>query len=431
MNKIDRRALLRTVGAGLLAPATVPRPARGQTTVNLSMWAWTLKMQLEIDLFEKANPDIKVQWVNAGQGLAQYAKMRTALKAGIGMPDVVQVTYQMIPSFQIVDALVDLTPYGADKLRDTFVAFAWQQSSVKGGVYGIPWDSGPVGLIYRQDLFDKYRITPPATWDEFAETAARLNSDAPDVFLTNTMLNNAAWMWGSMWQAGSRPFEVDGQNVRISVNNEAARKWAAYWQRLIETKVVEARPAFTTEWYTAYDLGRYATWFIAAWGPAFLSQFAKNSAGRWRVAPPPLWQAGNYVSANMGGSTLAVSKQSKYPEQAAKLAIWLMTDPGSVETFVKQQFLFPTRRDLLEKPQFADITSDFYGGQKINQVYIESSRHVGEAIQWSPFEDFADQQLQNEMSAAGAGKGTLVEALDRVQAILVKYARGQGFTVRT
>jgi multiple sugar transport system substrate-binding protein len=133
----------------------------------------------------------------------------------------------------------------------------------------------------------------------------------------------------------------------------------------------------------------------------------------------------------MGGSTLAVSKQSKYPEQAAKLAIWLMTDPRSVETFVKQQFLFPTRRDLLEKPQFADITSDFYGGQKINQVYIESSRHVGEAIQWSPFEDFADQQLQNEMSAAGAGKGTLVEALDRVQDILVKYARGQGFTVRT
>ena len=77
------------------------------------------------------------------------------------------------------------------------------------------------------------------------------------------------------------------------------------------------------------------------------------------------------------------------------------------------------------------MSSDFYGGQKINQVYIESSHHVGEAIQWSPFEDFADQQLQNEMSAAGAGKGTLVEALDRVQDILVKYARGQGFTVRT
>ena len=227
MKKIQRRTLLQTAGAGLLAPAVAPRPAAAQATINLSMWAWTLKMQLEVDLFEKAHPGIKVQWVNAGQGLAQFAKMRTALKAGTGMPDVVQVTYQMIPSFQIVDALVDLSPYGADKLKDTFVGFAWQQASVKGKVYGIPWDSGPVGLIYRQDIFDKYKLTPPATWDEFGETAAKLSRDAPDVFLTNTMLNSATWIFGAMWQAGSRPFEVDGQNIRINVNNEAAHTWAA------------------------------------------------------------------------------------------------------------------------------------------------------------------------------------------------------------
>src|SRR5262249_44349127 len=151
----------------------------------------------------------------------------------------------------------------------------------------------------------------------------------------------------------------------------------------------------------------------------------------WRVAPPPLWEAGKYVSANMGGSTLAVSKQSQHPKEAAEGAMWLMTDRASVTTFSEKQFLFPPYPPLLEDPAFADIANPFFGGQKVNQVFIESSKHVGEAIQWSPFEDFAEQQLQNEMSAAGAGKGTLLQALDRVQDILVKYARAQGFTVRT
>jgi hypothetical protein len=34
------------------------------------------------------------------------------------------------------------------------------------------------------------------------------------------------------------------------------------------------------------------------------------------------------------------------------------------------------------------------------------------------------------MSAAGSGQGTLVQALDRVQDNLVKFAKSQGFTMK-
>jgi len=395
------------------------------------MWAWPPNTQDEVDAFERAHPNIKVSYVNAGQGAAHFTKMRTALKAGTGLPDVAQVTFDMIPTFRLADALVDLVPYGADKIQGDFVSWSWEQVSSGGKVYGIPWDSGPIGLLYRNDILAKYKLEPPKTWDEFADSAMKLSRDGSDVFLTDLTLNVGSWLAGAFWQAGWNPFKVEGTTISIAVNDAAAKRVVGFWQKMIDAKTVETKPAFTTEWYTAYDQGRYATWFIAAWGPVFLSQFAKNSSGLWRAAPAPQWAAGKVVSANMGGSTLAVTKHSAHPKEAAQLVMWLLNNPTSTTMFATKQFLFPTTNKLLESPEFAGHTNAFYGGQAVNEVFIESAKHIDRVIEWCPFQDYAHAQMQNEMTAAAGGKGTLAQGLDRVQDTLVRYAKAQGFTVRT
>ena len=53
------------------------------------------------------------------------------------------------------------------------------------------------------------------------------------------------------------------------------------------------------------------------------------------------------------------------------------------------------------------------------------------SYQWSPFQDYVNEQLGTEMSAAAGGRGTLVDLLDRVQRILVNFAKAQGFTVQS
>ena len=73
---------------------------------------------------------------------------------------------------------------------------------------------------------------------------------------------------------------VNGAEIRIQVNGEIPKKFAAYWQKLLDAKVIEAKPGFVTEWYTSLDQGRYATWITAGWGPVFLTSFAKTSAGK-------------------------------------------------------------------------------------------------------------------------------------------------------
>ena len=40
-------------------------------------------------------------------------------------------------------------------------------------IYAIPDDGGPVAMMYRKDVFDKYGLTPPTTWDEYAADAQK------------------------------------------------------------------------------------------------------------------------------------------------------------------------------------------------------------------------------------------------------------------
>jgi multiple sugar transport system substrate-binding protein len=428
---IHRRDVLRAAGAGLAAAALPKVPAAAaDETVNLVLWSWLPDFQAEVDLFEKAHPNIKVKLVNAGQGPGEYTNLRAGLKAGSGLPDVCHVEFQVVSSFKQVNALADIGQW-ANPHKGEFAAWSWNQVSDGDKVYAMPWDSGPIAILYRKDIFDKHGLSVPKTWDEFAEQAMKLHAAAPDTYLTDATFSDGGWVNSMLWQAGWRPFEVKGTEIAIQVNSDAAKKFAAYWQKLLDAKAIEAKPGFVTEWFTSLDQGRYATWLTAGWGPVFLTSFAKTSAGQWRAAPIPQWGAGKFVSANWGGSTLAVLTGTQHPKEAAELAIWLTTNKEATTLYTTKQFLFPVVGALLDSPDFASKPFDFYGGQPVNQVFVESAKAVDASFQWSPFQDYVNQTMGDELGAAAGGKGTLAEAFDRLQDTFAQYARDQGFTVKT
>jgi multiple sugar transport system substrate-binding protein len=426
----NRRDVLKTAGAGLAAAALPYIPAMAQDAVELTLWSWLPDLQDQVDLFEAAHPNIKVKLVNAGQGGDEYTKLRAALKAGSGLPDVAHMEFQLVRSFEQLKALADIGQW-ANAHKDEFADWAWNQVSDGDKVYAMPWDSGPIAVLYRNDVFEKHSIAVPKTWDDFAEQAIKLHEAAPDVFLTDATFSDGGWTNSLLWQAGWRPFEVNGTEISIQVNGEISKKFAAFWQKLLDAKAVEAKPGFVTEWYTSLDEGRYATWITAGWGPVFLTSFAKKSAGQWRGAPIPQWDANKFVSANWGGSTLAALAGSQHPAEAAELAIWLTVDPKATELYTTKQFLFPTRKAILASSDFADKSFDFYGGQAVNKVFAESAKGVDPTFQWSPFQDYVNQTMGDVLGAAAAGKGTLAAAFDSLQDTFVQYAQDQGFTVKT
>ncbi|WP_428377461.1 ABC transporter substrate-binding protein [Lichenicoccus sp.] len=430
MHPWSRRRFIGRSAAVAALPLVRPLAARAAADpVTLTMWSWVPHLRTELDMFEAANPGIRITVTNAGQAGPEYAKLRTALKAGTGAPDIVQLELSMVRSFAQTSGLTDLAPYGAATMSRDYVPYAWQQATEGKRVHALPWDSGPMGQIYREDIASATGFTPPKTWAEFSDTALRVAKSSKDVLLTNATFSDGGWITGLLWQAGWRPFTVDGDRIAIRIKDDVSARFAAYWQKLIDAKAVDTAPGFTTDWYQSLARGRYAIWLTAAWGPLFLSQFAGASSGKWRVAGIPQWDAAKPSNGNYGGSTLAVPATSPHKAAAAKAVMWLLGQRAPGEAFATTQFLFPVLNSLLDEPRFLRTPYPFYGNQPINTVFAEASRQVGTDFQWCPFNDYFIAQLGNECGAAAGGGGSLDAAFDRLQTRITRFARQQGFTV--
>ena len=97
--------------------------------------------------------------------------------------------------------------------------------------------------------------------------------------------------------------------------------------------------------------------------------------------------------------------------------------------FATKQFFFPTAISVLEDPAFAGQESEFYGGQKVNELFADISTTVDTDWQWLPFMEFAYTSFNETFGVQVAAKGDLSAGLDEWQAALEEYATQQGFTV--
>ncbi|MBH0009099.1 sugar ABC transporter substrate-binding protein [Salinibacterium sp. UTAS2018] len=397
------------------------------TPTTLTMWSWVPEIQAEIDLFEEAYPNIKVELSNVGQGLSHYTKLRTAVKSG-EVPDVVQMEYQYISSFQ--NDLLDLAPYGADAIADDYVSSVWGQVSSEGAVYGIPQDFGPMGNLYRTDIYAEAGVTPPATWDEYA-VAARTIKDKTGSYITNFPGNNPGQLVGLLWQAGAKPFSYDGdETVGVDLNSAEAKEVMAYWQELIDEDLVSVEPDFTDNWFQSLAKGKYASWLGAAWGPTFLEGAIANTSGNWGVSELPQYDTENPASGFWGGASDAVMAESKNPIAAYKLAEFINHDEESSRLLALEQSLFPPLISTLESADFSDQAPEFYSGQQVNKLFAEIAPTVDPDFQWLPYMDFVYSSFNETLGSAIADRGDLTAGLDAWQDAVVTFGTDQGFTVK-
>ena len=416
-------------GAKLVSKADIDKAMNTATT--LTFWTWVPDIQKEIDLFQKAYPKITIKLVNTTGGAQHYPKLRSALKAGKGIPDVAQMEYQNISSFTQTKSLADLTPYGAAAEEGKYVDWVWKQVAYNGGVWGVPQDTGPLGTLYRKDIFDKAGVSAvPETWDDFAKAAAAIKSKTGS-FITNVPTSDAAHWYGFFWQAGAKPFTFDGKKtVGIDLDSADTQKVVDFWQPLIQKGYVSTDADFTDEFYQGLSRGKYASWIVAAWGPIFLQGTAKNTSGKWRAGFIPQWNAGDKISGNWGGSTDAVMEASSNKIAAYQFAKWLNTNKESALKLANEQFLFPPTKSTLTDTAFTSQASEFYGGQKVNEFFAGVSDTVDKDFQWLPFMDYVNSSFTDTLGKAVAAHGDLRAGLKTWQSQVVSYAKQQGFTVK-
>ena len=160
----------------------------------------------------------------------------------------------------------------------------WAQGKFGNAVYAIPQASGPMAFFYRKDLFAKYGIAAPTTWDEYAKAAAKIHAADPKAYIGTFPPGNAAWFTSLAWQAGAQWFGVEGDTWTVNIDTPQTEKVAAYWDGLREKGLIKTEPDFANGWYSRPAARPIVGWVSASWGDAIITGNAPGTKGKWAVA---------------------------------------------------------------------------------------------------------------------------------------------------
>lgn len=392
---------------------------------TLTVWAWDQTVEDVAAGFEELHPEVDVEVVNAGTGNDQYTALQNAIAAGSGVPDVAQIEYFALPQFALSDSITDLSAYGAADLEGTFTPGPWNAVHSGDGIYGLPMDSGPMALFYNQELFDKHGIEVPTTWEEYAEAARDLHEADPNVYITNDT-GDAGFTTSLIWQAGGKPYTVDGTNVGIDFTDEGSTTFTETWQGLVDEELLAPISSWSDEWYQGLGNGTIATLATGAWMPGNLESGVADGAGKWRVAPLPQWEEGGNASAENGGSSLAIPSAS---ENAALAYAFL--DYASVGDGVQTRIdggAFPSTTADLESEEFLNAEFEYFGGQQANQVFAESAANVVEGWTYLPFQVYSNSIFNDTVGQAYVSDTTIQDGLTDWADSSLQYGEQQGFT---
>ncbi|WP_407318792.1 extracellular solute-binding protein [Isoptericola halotolerans] len=401
---------------------------------QVSVWAWYPAFESVVDHFNETHDDVQVCWTNAGQGADEYNKFSTTIEAGSGAPDVIMLESEILPTYTILNSLADLSEFGANELESQFTTGAWSDVVSGDSVYAVPVDGGPMGMLYRADIFEEYGVEAPTTWDEFAQAGQDLRDAGYEGYITNYPTNGNAMNYALFAQNGWTPFEYDAgnpQEIGIDVATPEAEQVLSYWKGLIDEGLVSTDDAFTSDYNTSLVDGTYAVYLAAAWGPGYLQGLSDaDSEAEWKAAPLPQWDANDPTQVNWGGSTFAVTEQASDKEAAYTVASELFGNMDAWELGIDEAALFPQWNEALESDFFVNKEYEFFGGQQINKdVFLEAANGY-EGFSFSPFQVYAyDQQTQALFDMVESG-GDAATTLQTIQDALVSYAQQQGFTVK-
>lgn len=173
--KIALTAATLLVSFGLLSACSSSGSASGKETIEV----FSTKTENSATLkelakeFTKANPNITVNVTAPADG---GTVLKTRLTKN-NIPDVISgggdATF-----LQLEKAGVLLDQSSEAYVKNVQESYMKQMATFTGNskVYGVPYATNASGLIYNKDIFDKYGLSYPKTWDEFVTVNSELKS---------------------------------------------------------------------------------------------------------------------------------------------------------------------------------------------------------------------------------------------------------------
>jgi multiple sugar transport system substrate-binding protein len=415
-------AMLGMLGAGALGGCT-PGEGRGPSRVRLTVAAFPAVddiVRSAIPAWKARHPDVDIQVVSR-QFADHHTAMTTALSTSFYLPDVMALEVGYVGRFAQGGGLEDLrrAPYDIARLRERFVAYAYDQAtSRKGAVVGAPTDIGPGTLLYRTDLLAKAGVTEAdltLSWDGFVAAGVKIKS-ATGAYL----LAHARDMKDILIRTGIQPGEglYFDQGSRVLVDSPRFAR-AFTLARDIRRHQLDARvSAWSNEWSEGFKRGTLATQLSGAWLAGHLNNWlAPGTRGLWRAAQLPEGAFAAY-----GGTFLSIPRGAPAAHKALswELIQMLTLEPAMQLAAFKAQDAFPAAIDTFNDP-FFDQPIAFLGGEPARVMWRDAARRIT-AVQVHKQDAFASEVIDTELDKVLDRGKPIPEALADAQHLLGQRA---------
>ena len=326
-------------------------------------------MRKLFDDYEKKNPGSKIEMETGGAtSEAQRQYLSTVLNAKDSAIDVYMIDIVNPMQYARAGWLEPLDSYlGADAgslMKNYLPAYA-SADVVDGKIVALPAFADAQFLYYRKDLFEKYGVKSPTTWDELAVGLKKIldgekNAGMNGVATTGAAIEGAVCTFlKPYWSQGKDFNDASG---RITLDKAAAQKGIEMWLSLVDRGVMqknigEVKPADMNNAFKAGNLVAMVNWGFA-WD-ILQSQADSTVKGKVGVLPLPAMSGGKSATC-IGGWQWAVSAFSKNKAASAKLVRFLSSPESSKFLAIEGSLLpvFPqtySDADVLKKlPHYKD-----------------------------------------------------------------------------
>lgn len=409
------------VGLGLAGCAGADdAPSSGKTTI--SYWSWVPGTEKVVATWNKAHPDARVDFSRIDASTAQ-AKLQASAKAGTA-PCVAQVGFDQLYNAVVNGELMDVTKEAA-KYESNYVPFAWGLSGAGGKTYGLPQDIGPLVMYYRTDLFQKYGISVPTTWDEYAAAARKVHAQDPSVSLGVFPATDSSTFSAYAWQNGAHWYSISGDKWIVDIDGDETREVAKFFQPLIDDKSLPVVDTGAPSYNKSLASGTILSTIAAAWYAPQLAGNVKGTAGNWRVAQMPSWGS-SQATASSGGSLDAITKDCKNPGKALEFVNWMNSSKASMGVLMDPDVagLYPAGKKALEFP-IVHEKNPFFGGQDLGAEFATSAKNVPQDWNFGPVTAQSQQAVTEALGAVADGK-TIASQLPGLQKAALSAMKAKG-----
>lgn len=384
---------------------------------QITVWSWNVaakSLQVAAANFQKKYPKAKITVVDGGGNSAVYDKLTTGLASKTGLPDVVSVEGDHVPTYdsKFPDGFVDLTDT-VKPIENNFIPEKISECTVGGKIVAIPWDAAPSAMFYRTDIFKSAGIDPTTikTWDDYIAAGKKIveSTNGKVKMIPIDLKGDDAMYRQFVNELGSFYFDKDG---KTALNGQASIKAMTLVKNMNDAGIVYNNDGWDSL-VSATKNGQIASVPFGVWWTGTLQDQCPDSSGKWAIMTLPTFAGSTANAAACGGSTLMVPSTTKNKTLAVAFAKFAMTDKQSIMTGFTKYGLYPSYTPCYSDPIFSQGV-DYFGGQKAWQLFAGVAKNIP-AMNYT--ENFAEAHTSvvNAQAKITLSKGDVKSTMDDLQ----------------